>query len=279
MQTVTEKNLNSFHAHLVLEERADNTVKKYLHDVRCFFSWLNGRPLSRSEVIAYKAHLAKTRAPSGVNAALCALNALWKFLGEEELRTKCLKVQKSMFLAEERELTKEEYLRLLTAADEERNERLCLLMQTVCSTGIRISELTFITAEAAAVGRAEIVSKGKRRTVLLPERLAASLADYAAREGIRTGPVFRTSGGLPLDRSNVWSEMKQLSKRANVPQKKIFPHALRHLFARTYYEREGDIVRLADILGHTSVNTTRIYTSESGEAHRRQLQQLGLLIC
>jgi site-specific recombinase XerD len=196
-----------------------------------------------------------------------------------DLRVKNLKIQKQIFASTDKELTKAEYDRLLQAAKQKKNERLYLLMQTICSTGIRVSEVQYITVEAIARGVAEINCKGKRRQVFLPKQLCQILKQYIKEQKRKSGAVFVTKSGNPLDRSNIWSDMKKLCKAANVSEKKVFPHNLRHLFARTYYSLQKDIVRLADILGHSNVNTTRIYTMESGEIHRRQIQKLGLLRC
>lgn len=267
-----------FRAHLLEEERAAATIAKYLHDVTVFLHYLGTRTLDKSEVIAYKTHLAERYAPASVNAALSSLNRYFRFLGREELTVRALRLQRNLFAGEDKELSRAEYERLLAAARGDDNERLYLLMQTVCATGIRISELPYITREAICHGVAEICCKGKRRRVLLPQALCRALLQYARREGIKGGPVFVTKNGKPLDRSNIWADMKKLCGAANVSQNKVFPHNLRHLFARTYYSIHKDIVRLADILGHTSVNTTRIYTMETGETHRRQLDRLGLFL-
>lgn len=196
-----------------------------------------------------------------------------------DLRVKNLKIQKQIFASTDKELTKAEYDRLLQAAKQKKNERLYLLMQTICSTGIRVSEVRYVTVEAVSRGVAEINCKGKRRQVFLPKQLCQILKQYIKEQKTKSGAVFVTKNGNPLDRSNIWSDMKKLCKAANVSEKKVFPHNLRHLFARTYYNLQKDIVRLADILGHSSVNTTRIYTMETGEIHRRQIQKLGLLRC
>ena len=196
-----------------------------------------------------------------------------------DLRVKKLKIQKQIFASTDKELSKAEYDRLLQAAKQKKNERLYLLMQTICSTGIRVSEVRYITVEAVARGIAEINCKGKRRQLFLPKQLCQVLKQYIKEQKIKSGSVFITKNGNPLDRSNIWTDMKKLCKAANVSEKKVFPHNLRHLFARTYYSLQKDIVRLADILGHSSVNTTRIYTMETGEIHRRQIQKLGLLRC
>ena len=210
---------------------------------------------------------------------LSSLMSFFSFLGWSDLKVKSLKIQRRIFDSEEKELTKAEYQRLLQAAKAKQNERLYLLLQTVCSTGIRVSELKHITVEAVVNGKAEISCKGKRRTVFLPDKLCKMLKRYIRERKITSGPVFVTKNGKPLDRSNIWSDMKKLCAAADVSEKKVFPHNLRHLFARTYYSLQKDVVRLADVLGHSSVNTTRIYTMESGETHRTQLQKLGLLLC
>lgn len=217
--------------------------------------------------------------PASVNSALASLNSFFAYNEWYDLRVKSLKIQKQIFASDEKELTKAEYERLLRAAQSKKNERLYLLMQTIYSTGIRVSELKFITVGAVHRGQAEIQCKGKRRTVFLPNQLCRILKKYITEQKIKSGAVFVTRNGNPLDRSNIWSDMKKLCKEAGVSEKKVFPHNLRHLFARTYYSLQKDIVRLADILGHSSVNTTRIYTMESGEVHRKQIQKLGLLRC
>ena len=235
--------------------------------------------MKKERVVAYKEHLCARYAPTSVNAALASLNSFFSFLGREDLQVKSLKIQKSPFLSPEREISKREYERLLTAAKRRGNERLYLLMQTICATGIRVSELCFITAEAVRSGRACVSAKGKHRTIFLPKGLCKLLKEYLIRQNRKDGAVFVTRAGKPLDRSNVWSDMKALCAAAGVDKHKVFPHNLRHLFARTYYSSQKDIVRLADILGHTSIDTTRIYTMESGEIHRRQIEKLGLLCC
>ena len=205
-------------------------------------------------------------------------NSFFHFMDRYDLKVKSLKIQKQIFLSTEKELTKIEYLRLLEAA-KQKNQRLYLLMQTICSTGIRVSEVRFVTVESVARGVAQINCKGKHRQVFLPKQLCQILKQYIKEQKIKSGAVFVTKNGNPLDRSNIGSDMKKLCGAAGVSKKKVFPHNLRHLFARTYYSLQKDIVRLADILGHSSVNTTRIYTMETGEIHRRQIQKLGLLRC
>jgi site-specific recombinase XerD len=214
-----------------------------------------------------------------VNAVLSSLNSFFNFMKWYDFKVKSLKIQTQIFASTDSELTKTEYDRLLQTAKQQGNTRLYLLMQTMCSTGIRISEVRYITVEAVARGIAEINCKGKCRQVFLPKQLCLILRPYIKEHNIKSGAVFVTRNGNPLDRSNIWSDMKKLCKAANVSEKKVFPHNLRHLFARTYYSQQKDIVRLADILGHSSINTTRIYTMETGEIHRRQIQKLGLLRC
>lgn len=277
MKEITTVVLQSFENYLINEEKAWATIGKYVHDVGKFRKWLGKRELCKAEVLAYKSHLCEHYAPTSVNAALSSLNCLFNFMEWYDLRVKSLKIQKQIFASIDKELTKEEYDRLLQVAMQKKNERLYLLMQTICSTGIRVSELKHITAEAIRRGVAEISCKGKYRLVFLPAQLCKMLRQYAKSQKIKSGTIFVTKNGNPLDRSNIWSDMKMLCKMANVSEKKVFPHNLRHLFARTYYNLQKDVVRLADILGHSNVNTTRIYTMESGEIHRKQIQRLGLL--
>ena len=276
---ITTEQIQKFKACLIDEEKSTATIDKYVHDVEAFVLWIADSELDKSVVLAYKAFLLEKYAPASVNSALASINSFFAYNEWYDLRVKSLKVQKQLFASDEKELTKAEYERLLRAAQSKKNERLYLLMQTICSTGIRVSELRFITVEAVHRGRAEIQCKGKRRTVFLPNQLCRILKKYIAEQKIKSGAVFVTRNGNPLDRSNIWSDMKKLCKEAGVSEKKVFPHNLRHLFARTYYSLQKDIVRLADILGHSSVNTTRIYTMESGEIHRKQIQKLGLLRC
>lgn len=272
-----EASLPAFASHLRQEGRSAATVEKYRCEVRRFAFWLADRPLDREAVRTYREALAAERTAAGVNGAAAALNRLFAFLGRRECRMRSVRVQRQIFRDENRELTQAEYRRLLAAAGR-RNQRLLLVMQAICATGIRVGELRFFTVEAARLGRAEVCSKGKVRTVFLPRKLQRPLLDYAKGQKITAGPVFVTRSGRPLDRSNIWHEMKALCKDAGVAEGKVFPHNLRHLFARAYYALERDIVRLADILGHSSIDTTRIYTMESGLTHRRQLEKMRLVI-
>ena len=278
MRKITTKQIERFKDFLIGEERAAATVQKYIRDVEKFMQWLHKSHVEKSNVLSYKAALVETYASASVNATISSLNAFFIFMEWHELRIKTLRIQRKIFSAAEKELKKAEYERLLEAA-KQKNERLYLLIQAICSTGIRVSELQYITVAAVECGVAEINCKGKRRQVFLPKRLCQGLKQYIKKRKIKSGAVFVTKNGNPLDRSNIWSDMKKLCKIANVPERKVFPHNLRHLFARTYYTVQKDVVRLADILGHSSVNTTRIYTMETGEVHCKQIQKLGLLRC
>ena len=260
------------------EERADATREKYLRSVRVFAAWLGGAAVTKDAVTEWKAHLVQQRqAPSTINTALAALNGLFRFLGWEDCRAKFLKVQRRIFRAPERELTRAEYARLLAAAKNFGDARLALLMESICATGIRVSEVQFLTVEAAQCGRAEIALKGKIRTILLPAKLCRKLLKYAKRQKIARGGIFLTTGGKGMDRRQIWAAMKRLCRKAGVAPSKVFPHNLRHLFATAYYRVYRDIVKLADMLGHSSIETTRIYLVESGAEHQRQLDRLGLI--
>lgn len=279
MRKITSEIIKSFNEYLMNEEKAPSTVTKYLHDLKVFKIWIGEQELCKTVVLSYKSYLCEHYAPASVNASLSSLNNFFNFMEWYDLRVKNLKIQKQIFISMDIELTKVEYDRLLKAAKQMKNERLYLLMQTICSTGIRVSEVQYITVQAIVRGVAEINCKEKIRHVFLPDQLCQILSQYSKKQGIISGSIFVTKNGNPLDRSNIWSDMKRLCKEVNVPEKKVFPHNLRHLFARTYYSLQKDIVRLADILGHSNVNTTRIYTMETGEMHRRQIQKLGLIKC
>lgn len=278
MKTITEKSLGEFCQYLIDEEKSTSTLEKYARDIRAFTAWLAGRAPKKSLILEYKAHLVEEFAPSSVNSILSSLNSFFEFSGCLNLKVKLLKIQRQIFANRERELNKKEYEKLLHAAYQKENKRLYYVMQTICSTGIRVSELRFVTVDAVRKGQAQINCKGKLRTVILPRQLCKILSWYIKERKIISGAVFVTKNGKPLDRSNIWSDMKKLCKSANVESSKVFPHNLRHLFARTYYSLQKDVVRLADVLGHSSINTTRIYTMETGEIHRNQIQKLGLLL-
>ena len=268
--------MERYKEHLIQEEKSELTVEKYLRDVTKFLEWLNGEEITKMKLLGYKAELVERYAVTSANSIISSINSYLTFLGRSDCRVKAIKQQRRVFLSEERELTREEYQRLIRVA--EKKPRLCLLMQTICSTGIRVSEHKFITVEAARSGQAEVRMKGKCRVVFLEKKLCKALLKYAKERNITNGSIFVTATGRPLDRCNIWAEMKKLCDTAGVRREKVFPHNLRHLFARLYYGMEHDIVRLADILGHSSINTTRIYTIESGQTHRRQMERLQLLL-
>ena len=260
------------------QERSSNTLSKYAHDLGALLAYLGGAPLTKAALIGWKEQLAAALAPASVNSMLVAVNGFLQFCGWPELRVKPLKIQKAVFADEEKELSRAEYERLVNAAKLLENERLALVLQTICATGIRVSELRFITAEAVNLGRAEITNKGKRRTVFLPGKLRKLLSAYLRKQGRASGSVFTTRSGKPLDRSNIWRDMKALCAAAGVDPKKVFPHNLRHLFARTFYAIDHDLSRLADILGHSNISTTRIYTAECGIVHAQQMERLQLIV-
>lgn len=275
--TMTREQVQQFKNYLLEEEKASATIEKYIRDVSAFYQWHGGGTVEKKEVLAYKESLLEHYAPASVNSVLSSLNSFFDFCTWYNLKVKMLKIPKKIFESKEKELTKEEYNRLLQAAKNKNNQRLYYLMQTICSSGIRVSELKFVTVEAIRSGQALVNCKGRMRVIMLTNDLCRMLKNYAREQGITAGSVFVTRTGQPLDRSTIWRMMKSLCEMAGVPKEKVFPHNLRHLFARTYYALQKDIVRLADILGHSSINTTRIYTMETGEVHRTQLQMLGLL--
>lgn len=239
-----------FAGYLRSEEKSGATVEKYAREAERFSAWLEGRAVTKELAVEYKGRLSETRTAAGVNGAVSALNCLFAFLGLHGCRLKAAKVQRRVFRDEARELTQAEYRRLLAAAKSRRDQRLLLVMEAICSTGIRVGELRFFTVEAVRLGRVEVSNKGKTRTVLLPGKLQKLLLRYARERGVTAGPVFVTRGGRPLDRSNIWKDMKALCAAADVAETKVFPHNLRHLFARCYYQLEKDIVRFTDVRGH-----------------------------
>lgn len=275
---ITEKYIGDYMIYLREQERSRATLQKYKHDLYILMDFQQGRDLTKTLLISWKEKLTGEYAPASVNAMLAAVNGYLRFMGWVELTVKPLKIQRSLFLEEEKELTREEYVRLVKAAQTKENERLALVIQTICATGIRVSELKYITVEAVQSGRAEIANKGKRRVVFLPDQLRKVLKKYIRNQKKTVGAVFTTRTGKPLDRSNIWRDMKKLCESAGVSEKKVFPHNLRHLFARTFYSIEKDLSRLADILGHTNLSTTRIYTAESGAVHAKQMERLGLIV-
>lgn len=272
--------LNLIHQYknfLIDEEKSDVTIEKYVRDVKTFYEWLGDRELTKSVVLEYKVKLVDEYSPATVNSVLAALNSFFAYNEWYGLKVKSLKLQRQLFCKSEKELTKQEYERLLKAAREKQNERLNLIMQTICSTGIRVSELPYVTVSAVNQGQAQVKLKGKIRIVFFTKELCKLLKKYIREQGIEEGCIFRTRTGRPIDRHTIWRSMKKLCESAGVAPEKVFPHNLRHLFARTFYGIQKDIVRLADILGHSSVNTTRVYTIETGDVHRQQMHLLGLV--
>lgn len=276
MKKITNKLLQNFKTYLESCEKAPATIEKYIRDIRAFSIWLGERPLDKAVMLQYKNAMIEQYAPQSVNSVLSSVNSFLEYMQWCDCKVKTLKIQKQIFSNREKELTKAEYESLLTVA-KNKNYKLYLLLVTVCSTGIRVSELQHISVASVKQGSAFIRGKGKMRIVILPEQLCSLLSSYVKEKKIQSGPVFVTKGGKPLDRSNIWKMFKKLCQKAKVPEEKVFPHNLRHLFARTYYSMEKDVVKLADILGHSNINTTRIYTMETGEEHRKQIQRLGLV--
>lgn len=274
---LTETMLEDFYQHLLLEEKSTATVEKYLRDARAFFVYAGQRTVTKELMMAYKTSLIETGyTVRSINSMLASLNSLLVFLGWEDCKVKNLKTQRQTYCAEEKELTKAEYLRLLTAA--EHRPQLRLILETICGTGIRVSELRFFTVEAVKRGEITVRCKSKTRTILLPGKLRKLLLNFAKKSGIPSGAIFITRSGTPLNRSNIWAQMKSLCKAAKVKASKVFPHNLRKLFARTFYGIEKDIAKLADILGHSSIDTTRIYIMTTGTEHRKKIERLGLVV-
>ena len=269
---------DGFRRFLQAGERSPATVEKYLREVQCFAAWLKGKDVTKKAVAAYKEELlCRGVCPATINGKLTALDRLFGFLGWEDCKVKHLKVQRRLFREPGRELTREEYLRLVAAARATKKARLALLLEAICATGIRVSEVRYLTVEAARAGKAEIMLKGKVRTILLPNKLCHKLLKYAQKQNIASGEVFVTRSGKSLNRRQIWAEMKALCKIARVAPAKVFPHNLRHLFARVFYKACKDVAKLADVLGHSSIETTRIYLISTGAEHARTLGQLRLV--
>ena len=275
---IREADIVRFGEHLRSEEREPGTIEKYRRDVRALADWMSGKTVTKELVMAWKEHLRRSGyAPVTVNSMLTAANRFFRFLGWEEVRVKALRIQRRVFRSRERELSREEYARLVETAHTLGRERLALLMETICATGIRVSEVKYITVEAARTGRAEVSLKGKIRTILLPNKLCRKLQKYAGKQKTASGEIFLTRSGRGLSRRQIWAEMKALCGKAGVAVGKVFPHNLRHLFARSFYQACRDVVQLADVLGHSSVETTRIYLISSGAEHARRMERLGLV--
>lgn len=276
---ITNEVMKCFREYLRKEEKSKNTVEKYLRDVTAFAVWLDGETVTKETTVAFKQYLLDSGyAVRSVNSMLASLNCLFSFLGWSDCKVKSLKIQRQVYCSEEKELTKAEYERLCRTAKEKHNERLNLILQTICGTGIRVSELSFITVEAVKKGEATVSLKGKTRTIFLVKELQKKLLRYITEQGLQSGAVFVTRTGKPINRTTIWREMKALCKEANVNPDKVFPHNLRHLFARVFYGIEKDIAKLADILGHSSIETTRIYIISTGTEHRRRMEKMRLIL-
>ena len=275
---LTMEQITAYRTWLSGEEKSAGTIEKYLRDIGAFVRWLKGAPVSKDRTSEWKTHLlAQGYAPVTINSMLAALNGLFHFLGWDECRSKFLRIQRRLFREERRELTRGEYDSLLETARSLGRERLALVMEAICSTGVRVSEIRYLTVEAVQRGRAEISLKGKVRVILIPTKLARKLLKYAKKNKTASGEIFLTGNGKSLSRRQIWAEMKRLCVRAGVEPSRVFPHNLRHLFATAYYRAYRDIAKLADVLGHSSIETTRIYLLTSGAEHQRQLDRLGLV--
>ena len=277
-RVITNAMIQDFEKHLSLDEKSRNTIEKYLRDVNAFTVFVKTREVSKTVVMSFKTSLVGKYEVTSANSMIAAVNAFLRFVGWEDCCIKQFKVQKKVFCSEEKELTKAEYVRLVSAAKQKGNERLNLILQTICGTGIRVSELQFITVETVRKGEAVVSCKNKTRTVFIVRELQKKLLNYIKAKGITAGCVFITRSGKPMSRCNIWREMKALCEQAEVSPDKVFPHNLRHLFARTFYGIEKDIAKLADILGHSSINTTRIYIITTGVEHKRKMENMRLII-
>lgn len=270
--------IENFRKNLELQEKSTSTIEKYIRDVKAFSVYAENAAITKEKVIAYKKYLRNNYAVRSVNSILASINSLFNSLEWHDLKVKSLKLQQQVFCSEDRELTKAEYARLCKTAERKKNKRLNLILQTICGTGIRVSELQYITVEAAKQGEAVVNCKAKTRSVFIVKELKQKLLRYAAEQNIKSGIIFVTRTGKPISRTNIWREMKALCVEANVNPEKVFPHNLRHLFASVFYGIEKDIAKLADILGHSSINTTRIYIIFTGTEHRKRMENMHLII-
>lgn len=276
-RTLTEEIMLQYQLHLANEEKSAATIDKYLRDARRFAAFLGGRAMAREAVMEYKGRLLEQGYKAGsINSMLSSVNSLLTYLGRGDCRVKNIKIQRQIYTAGDRELKKAEYLRLVEAS--RARPRLCLLLQTICGTGIRVSELKYFTVESVRQGAVTVSCKNKTRVILIPGKLRKLLLAFSRKQGIRCGVIFRAKSGKPLNRSRIWAEMKRICGKAGVKARKVFPHNLRKLFARTFYGMGKDIVKLADILGHSSINTTRIYVMTTEMEHKRLIERLQLVI-
>ena len=277
-RTLTQKQFDAFKQYLINDEKSQATIAKYIHDLQVFDQFSSGHIINKEVTLSYKSYLEQNYAISSANSMLAAMNAFLRFMGWQECCVRQFRIQRKIYCSEEKELTRSEYERLLRTAKQEGNYRLYLLIQTICGTGIRVSELEYITVESLQTGETMVSCKGKNRIIFLVPALRKKLKTYAKKLGIKSGPIFITKKGNPMNRSNIWREMKTLCKQARVSPDKVFPHNLRHLFARAYYSLEKDIAKLADILGHTNINTTRIYIMTTGVEHRQKMENMRLIL-
>jgi len=278
LKIITNEQLQEFKEYLKNEEKESSTIAKYLHDVQVFVGWLGEKEITKEKLTGYKEYLIEKKYnPKTINGILSAINKFLTFVGQSEIKVKYLRIQRQLFRHSNKELTQAEYLKLINKAQELGKERLSLLMQTICATGIRVSELKYITVETVKAGKAEISLKGKIRTILLTGKLCKKLLKYAKHKKITSGEIFITRSGRGLGRKQIWAEMKALCKKSGVSTGKVFPHNLRHLFARAFYRVCKDVAKLADVLGHSSIETTRIYLISTGAEHLQTLNKLQLL--
>lgn len=276
---LTESNILSFEQNMISEEKGNVTIEKYVRDIKLFYNFADGRLITKEIVIEYKKNLIeKGYSTRSVNSMLASINSLFSFLGWFDCRVKSLKIQQEIFRPEEKELSKSEYIKLVKAAQKKHNERLCLILQTICGTGIRVSELQYITVEAVQKGSTKVSCKAKNRSIFIVKELRKKLLKYAKSKGITSGKIFITRSGKAVDRVTIWREMKKLCREAEVNPSKVFPHNLRHLFARAFYALEKDVAKLADILGHSNINTTRIYIISTGIEHCKRMEAMRLIV-
>ena len=272
------RKMQEFEFHLKNEERSSATIEKYMRDVKFFASFISDSEIDKQKVLDYKSKLCEDYAVTSANSMIAAMNCFLRFCGWHDLCVKQFKMQRKVYCSEEKELTRAEYVRLLEAAKAKQNDRLNLIIQTICGTGIRVSELQYITVESLKNGEAIVNCKGKNRRVFIVTELKKKLLRYVQEQGINSGAIFITRRGKPVSRNSIWKEMKSLCNQACVSPSKVFPHNLRHLFARTFYGIEKDIAKLADILGHANINTTRIYIVSTGAEHKRKMENMRLII-
>ena len=275
---ITDSIIKAFEIFLREDEKSVHTIQKYLRDVRAFSKYARDREINKALVVEYKAHLAENYEIVSANSMLAAVNTFFRFNDWVDCCIRQFKVQKKVFRSEDKELTRKEYIRLINTAKNVGNERINLILQTICGTGIRVSELQFITVEAVRKGEANVSCKNKTRTIFIVRELQKKLLRFIKNQRITEGCVFVTKSGKPVNRCNIWREMKSLCELAGVSPGKVFPHNLRHLFARIFYGIEKDIAKLADVLGHSSINTTRIYIITTGAEHKRKMETMQLII-